>query len=63
VVQAALKLRSPAPASPKLQVFATFLISPTIKNFSLTVIYWMEHRAPNGELEKVPKELKGSATL
>jgi hypothetical protein len=29
----------------------------------LTVIYWMEHRAPMKELEKVPKELKGSATI
>jgi hypothetical protein len=29
----------------------------------LTVIYWMDHRAPNGELEKVSKELKRSATL
>jgi hypothetical protein len=31
----------------------------------LTVIYWMEHRAPGAmeELEKLPKELKGSATL
>jgi hypothetical protein len=29
----------------------------------LTVIYWMEHRAPMKEIEKVPKELKGSATL
>jgi hypothetical protein len=28
-----------------------------------TVIYWIEHRAPMEELEKVPKELKGSATL
>jgi hypothetical protein len=28
----------------------------------LTVIYRMEHRASMGELEKVPKELKGSAT-
>jgi hypothetical protein len=26
-------------------------------------IYRMEHRAPMKELEKVPKELKGSATL
>jgi hypothetical protein len=29
----------------------------------LTVIYWMELRAPMEELEKIPKELKGSATL
>jgi hypothetical protein len=29
----------------------------------LTVIYWMENRALMEELEKVPKELKGSATL
>jgi hypothetical protein len=29
----------------------------------LTVIYWMEHRVPNEELEKVPKELKGFAAL
>jgi hypothetical protein len=29
----------------------------------LTVIYRKEHRAPMKELEKVPKELKGSATL
>jgi hypothetical protein len=28
-----------------------------------TVIYRMEHRAPVEELEKVPKEQKGSATL
>jgi hypothetical protein len=27
------------------------------------VIYWMEHRALMKGLEKVPKELKGSATL
>jgi hypothetical protein len=24
----------------------------------LTVLYWMEHRVPNKELEKVPKKLK-----
>jgi hypothetical protein len=30
------------------------------QKWMLTVIYWMEHRE---ELEKVPKELKGSATL
>jgi hypothetical protein len=29
----------------------------------LTVSYWMEHRAPMEELEKVSKELKRSATL
>jgi hypothetical protein len=29
----------------------------------LTVNYWMEHTVPMEELEKVPKELKGSATL
>jgi hypothetical protein len=29
----------------------------------LTVSYWMEHRPPMEELEKVPKELKESATL
>jgi hypothetical protein len=29
----------------------------------LTVIYKMEHRSPMEELEKAPKELKGSATL
>jgi hypothetical protein len=29
----------------------------------LTVIYKMEHRAPVEKLEKVPKEMKGSATL
>jgi hypothetical protein len=29
----------------------------------LTVIYRMEYRAPMEELEKVPKELKGSPTL
>jgi hypothetical protein len=29
----------------------------------LTVIYWMEPRASMEELEKVPKELKGTATL
>jgi hypothetical protein len=32
----------------------------------LTVIYKMEHRAPSGgarDLEELPKELKGSATL
>jgi hypothetical protein len=29
----------------------------------LTVIYKMEHRDPMEKLEKVPKELKGSATL
>jgi hypothetical protein len=28
-----------------------------------TVIYWMDHRPPMEELEKVPKELGGSATL
>ena len=29
----------------------------------LTVSYWMDHRAPMEELEKVYKELKRSATL
>jgi hypothetical protein len=29
----------------------------------LTDIYKMEHRAPVEKLDKVPKELKGSATL
>jgi hypothetical protein len=29
----------------------------------LMVSYWMDHRHPTVELEKVPKELKGSATL
>jgi hypothetical protein len=29
----------------------------------LTVTYWMDHRPSMEELEKVPKELKGSATL
>ena len=29
----------------------------------LTVIYRMEHRTPKEKLEKVPKELNGSATL
>jgi hypothetical protein len=29
----------------------------------LTVIYWMEIGPPMEELEKAPKELKGSATL
>jgi hypothetical protein len=29
----------------------------------LTVIYWMKHMAPKKELEKIPKELKGSAIL
>jgi hypothetical protein len=29
----------------------------------LTVSYWVDHKAPMEELEKVPKELKGSATL
>jgi hypothetical protein len=29
----------------------------------LTVSYWIEHRAPMEELEKVSKELKRSATL
>jgi hypothetical protein len=29
----------------------------------LTVIYWMEYRPLMKELEKVTKELKGSATL
>jgi hypothetical protein len=29
----------------------------------LIVIYRMEHRAPMEELEKIPKELKGFATL
>jgi hypothetical protein len=29
----------------------------------LTVIYRIKHRVPVEELEKVPKELKGSATL
>jgi hypothetical protein len=27
------------------------------------VMYWMEHRAPMKELEKIPRDLKGSATL
>ena len=34
-----------------------------IQKWMLTVIYWMEHRASMKELEKVPKELKGTATL
>jgi hypothetical protein len=29
----------------------------------LTIIYWMEYWAPMEELEKVPKDLKESATL
>jgi hypothetical protein len=29
----------------------------------LTVSYWMDTGLPVEELEKVPKELKGSATL
>jgi hypothetical protein len=29
----------------------------------LTVSYWMDHRAPEKEVEKLPKELKGTATL
>jgi hypothetical protein len=29
----------------------------------LTVSYWMDYRAPLEEIEKVPKELGGSATL
>ena len=29
----------------------------------LTVIYWVEHGAPKKELEKTPKELKGSTTI
>jgi hypothetical protein len=33
-----------------------------IQKWMLTVFYWMEHRAPNGGA-KVPKELKGSATI
>ena len=33
-----------------------------IQKWMLTVVYWMEYRAPN-EGAKVPKELKGSATL
>jgi hypothetical protein len=32
-------------------------------SYLLTVIFWMEHRTPIEELEKVSKELKGSATL
>jgi hypothetical protein len=34
-----------------------------IQKWMLTVIYRMEHRASMEELEKVPKELNGSATL
>jgi hypothetical protein len=30
---------------------------------NLTFSYWTDHRAPVEELEKIPKELKGSATL
>jgi hypothetical protein len=33
------------------------------QKWMLTVSYWMDHRAPMEELEKVPKELKRSATL
>jgi hypothetical protein len=33
------------------------------QKWMLIVSYWMEHRAPMEELEKVSKELKGSATL
>jgi hypothetical protein len=33
------------------------------KKWMLTVIYWMQHTPPIEELEKVSKELKGSATL
>jgi hypothetical protein len=29
----------------------------------LTVGYWMDHMPPMKELEKVPKKLKGSASL
>jgi hypothetical protein len=34
-----------------------------IKTWMLTVSYWVEHRSPMEELEKVSKEQKGSATL
>jgi hypothetical protein len=34
-----------------------------MQKWMLTVSYWMDHRAPMEKLEKVPKELKGSATL
>jgi hypothetical protein len=40
-----------------------WLIAWQIQKWTLTVIYWMEHRAQMEELEKVPKELKESATL
>jgi hypothetical protein len=33
------------------------------QKWMLIVNYWMDHRAPNRELEKVSKELKRSATL
>jgi hypothetical protein len=33
------------------------------QKWMLTVSYRMEHKAPVEELEKEPKELKGSATL
>jgi hypothetical protein len=33
------------------------------QKWMLTVSYWMGHTAPMEELEKVSKELKGSATL
>jgi hypothetical protein len=34
-----------------------------IQKWMLTVSYWMEHRAPNGEARESTQELKGSATL
>ena len=33
------------------------------QKWMFTVSYWIDHTAPMEELEKVPKELKGTATL
>jgi hypothetical protein len=38
-----------------------FFFFKSIFKWVLTVSYWMDHSAPMEELEKVPKELKGSA--
>jgi hypothetical protein len=45
-----------------LQINVNFIEIEGVK-WMLTVIYSMEHRASVEELEKVPKDLKGSATL
>jgi hypothetical protein len=35
----------------------------SLRRAVFTVSYWLDHRVPMEEIEKVSKELKGSATL